>query len=272
MIIIGQISGRESYEAHFEISFEENQEFKKQYYGNREGEVMVISCKDNRSFTTMNYGLIPFWSHQRVLHFESPIEGSENPGAESFKRRIILHPAFRRPIRETRCLIPVDYIILLNELEEPYLIFSTVSKPFALAGIYDSWKRSYQDIAFYYGFSTLTLPSSESFSKVGIERLPLILSPNEYKLWLNPDAHLTSITSLMQPLNNKEINGYPINRKLFLEAKNSEELCKPIGEFLRQDQKQDIGKIANFLKSFRYKRGLTHPQHEQEKRVWRDTR
>jgi hypothetical protein len=32
MIIIGQVSGKESYEAHFEVSFKDSQEFNKQYF------------------------------------------------------------------------------------------------------------------------------------------------------------------------------------------------------------------------------------------------
>ena len=108
MVIIGQLSGKESYEAHFGLSFENTQEFNKQYFAGREGEVLVISCRDNRPFSAMNCGLIPFWSRQKVVHYESPIEGSENPGEEFVKKRIILHPSYRRPILENRCLIPVS--------------------------------------------------------------------------------------------------------------------------------------------------------------------
>ncbi len=269
MIIIGQVSGKELFETHFEIAFDKDQEFTPAYFVDRKNEAWVILSLKNKSFLQIQYGMIPFWSTQRILHFESPVEGSENSGNERIKKKIILHPSYRRPIRETRCLIPVDYFILINELKEPYLFFSTESRPFAIAGLFDTWKEHPLDTTFYQGFSILTLPASEIVSKMGISKFPLILPVKSYKRWLKPDAHLSEITALLTPYDDSLVNGYPISKNHFFRKINSKELLKPVGDFIRINNNQDPYEIANFLRSFRYKRGLTHPKNDQTQRVWR---
>ncbi len=269
MIIIGQVSEKTELESQFEISFNMNQEVTKDYFIDREGEAWVIFTKDSRKFMHMNYGLIPFWSKDRILHFESPIEGSENPSAERIKKRIILHPSYRKPIRESRCLVPADYFIVANTQKEPFLLFSTKNKPFALAGIYDNWKASHLDKAEYTGFSILTSPVTENLKRYGIERIPIIIEQNHYKLWLKKDAALAEITSLINPPEEKDFNGYPINRTLYLEKSGKREISKPVGELIFPSENKNIGSIAEFLRSFRYKRGVSHGKETQEKRIWR---
>ena len=268
MIIIGQVSGRESYETHFEIAFEKSQIFTPNYFIDRGEKAWIISCMENKVFARMKYGMVPFWSKKRLLHFEAPVEGSDHPDDERIKKRIILHPSYRRPIRDTRCLIPVDYFILLNELSEPYLFFSTESRPFGLAGLYDLIV-GHTGIESYIGFSIITTASVKIASNIGINRFPLVLPVRKYKRWLKPDAHLSEITSLLKPVNDNEVNGYPINRKLFFNKVNSKVLIKSFGDLLRNNDTQDPIEIANFLKSFRYKRGLTHSKNNQDKRMWR---
>jgi len=195
--------------------------------------------------------MVPFWSRKALMHFESPVEGSENPGSERLKKRIIIHPSFRRPIRENRCLIPADYIIVPNETGEPYLLSADPGKIFTLAGIYDNWKETYEQREIYQGFSILTIPSGAEFREAGINRLPVVLSERFYKKWLNPDAPLAEITRLMEMTGDKKLNGYPINKSLYLDKCNSSEVCKPVGERIRKGE-DDKKKLSGFIRSFRF--------------------
>lgn len=268
MLIIGQVSGKEDLERKFEIPFQGDQLFRTKYFLDRGEKAWVLSCQDKHVFSRYHYGMVPFWSKKPVHHYQSPIEGTLNPGAEKVKKRIIVHPSFRRPIRENRCLVPADYFITLTEAGEPYLVFSSTTKTFALAGIYDNWKEDYYQKDFYQGFSLLTLEAPEDFKRVGIDRVPLVLSERKYKRWLNADIALAEITALMENSLENELNAYPIKKKYFSEKLNSKELCRPTGEMLRQPP-EDPGKMATFLRSFRFTRGATHQGNEQEERVWR---
>ena len=267
MLIIGQVSGKEIYEQHFELTFSEKQQFQPNYFIDRTSRAWIIINQHRYVFSLFHYGMVPFWSRKAVMHFESPVEGSINPGTERLKKRIIIHPSYRRPIRENRCLIPVDYFILPNDEGEPCLIYSLTSKTFAIAGIYDNWKEDYYQKEFYQGFSILTVPAGEEFRNAGFMRMPLVLSERVYKRWLNPATPLAEITRLMEVSGERKLNGYPINQKLYQEKQNSTDLCKPAGSVLKEEP-QDTGRISTLLRSFRFSRSNVNTPKKQEQRSW----
>jgi len=270
MLIIGQLSDKKKLEAHFEVSFTEKQECFMKYFVDDEKEINVVTCQQKHNFNVMHYGMSPFWSGQKKLYFEAPVEGEINEYDEpsDLKKRIVLHPSFRRPIRETRCLVPVDYFIIPSEYGEVYLMYYTDSKPFALAGIYDFWKESMKDGLDYRGFAILTVPANEVLRKVGIERMPLILPSRSYSTWLDREAPLVEVTALMNITPAKYINGYPIHRNAFLNKMDSPELYRSTGELLRPEN-SDLGKIASILKSFRYKNAHIIKSDQSDDRLWR---
>jgi putative SOS response-associated peptidase YedK len=271
MIIIGQVSGMPVLEAHFEISFGKGQAIEKQYRIHPKEEVLVITTQDPHTFTTVTYGMVPFWSGEKIVHFEAPVDGGEKNEEPLYKikKRIILHPSYRRPIRETRCLIPSDYFMVQSSPGEVYLLFSMQNRPFALAGIYDNWKQSGHDKDIYQGFAILTLPSYGKLKELGIERIPLIINPNKYKKWLKKESVLTEITSLMNLPGLKDLNGYPINKKMFQNNSKEREIVRPAGNLIFPAENQNMGKQTEYLRSFRYQRGLTHHKGGQEERIWR---
>jgi putative SOS response-associated peptidase YedK len=271
MVIIGQVSNKKVFESQFGVYFNDNLEYNNNYFIDGEGELPIITCQQKNVFTFFHYGMVPFWSGKKNLHFEAPVEGEidENSESESLKRRIIIHPAYRKPIRENRCLIPADYIIMPSSYGEVYLVYFTESKPFAIAGIYDTWKESYRDDEEYKGFSMLTVPSNNLLKKVGIGRMPLFLNSRVYEKWLDREAPLTDITVLMDSVPDKFINGYPIHRNTYLKRENSPEIYKSSGELLRIEENIDYSKLSSVLKAFRYKKGTSHGEVNTGERIWR---
>jgi putative SOS response-associated peptidase YedK len=270
MLIIGQLSDKQQLEAHFEISFNEKQECFTKFYVDDESEVNVITCQQKHNFNVMHYGMSPFWSGQKILHFEAPVEGEVNEETESdkLKKRIILHPSYRKPIRENRCLIPSDYFIMPSKYGDIFLMYFTESKPFAIAGIYDSWKGSFRDESEYRGFAILTVPANALLQSVGISRMPLILHSKDYYSWLDREAPLTEVTALMDIAPDKYLNGYPIHRNTYNKKTNSSELCRSTGQLLRPES-QDTGMIASVLRSFRNKTNHSLLNSPSEERIWR---
>jgi putative SOS response-associated peptidase YedK len=270
MLIISQVSTKEQLENQFEGSFNEL-EFAPNYRIERGDEAFIVTTGNHCNFTRFNYGMVPFWTRQRIIHYEAPVEGDVAFPSEvdQLKMRIIQTPTFRRPIRETRCLIPSDYFIIPSSLGEVYLFFPNESKPFALAGVYDSWKANYLDEEFYNGFSILTTPSSPFLQSIGIERLPLVISHGCYKNWLNPESCLTEITDLMHPLSEKVLNAYPIHRNAFSTGLNSRELCRTAGDTLFKTEEQEKGKLSTMLRSFWNKRGVSPIHNNLEEKIWK---
>ena len=256
MLIIGQISTKEVLETQFGISFTEKQDYQPDYFIEQQKPAVVITSKKKQSFTFMNYGMIPFWSRHFLLHCEAPVEGE---GAFSpsniLKKRIVLHPSFRRPVRETRCLVLADYLLVLISNGDVYMIYSAANRPFAIAGVYDTWKESFRDEISYTGFSVLTVPSNETLKMHGIENAPLILSPEEYKTWLNCDLPLTEITSIMRVPPHDAINGHLVKRELFIDRKPTQELLQSTGITLLPNYDVENSRLSSMWKSFRFGKG-----------------
>jgi putative SOS response-associated peptidase YedK len=272
MIIIGQLSDKKILEAQFEISFTENQELINKYFIDREDELYAITCQQKHNFSSLRYGMVPFWSGKKMLHFESPVEGEieEHKEPGNLKKRIIMHPSYRKPIRENRCLIPADYFIMPSDYGEVYLAYFTESRPFAIAAIYDTWKESYRDDLEYKGFSIITVPANDTLKNAGISRMPLILNAKSYNKWLDREAPLTDISALMNSIDDKFINGYPIHRNAYLKKLNTPEIYRSSGALLHAEENHDFGRIASVLKAFRNKGGASHDELNSGERLWRE--
>ena len=254
MLIIGQVSEKKVYEQQYKLAFNQGQHFYPKYFIERMSIVWVMLPQEGGVFSQLHYGMVPFWSHKPVIHFESPVEGSVNPGAERLKKRIFLHPSYRRPVRENRCIIPVDYVIIPNDEGNPFLIFSDTNKTIALAGIYDSWQEERYHKGSYRGFSILTNPSGDAFRQEGITRIPLVLSGNVLKRWLDPGTPLAEIARFMEITGKNKLNGYPVSRSLYREKHNGIEICKPRGNMILETS-QLTGETASFLQTNTVRQG-----------------
>ncbi len=256
MIIIGQVSDRDNLESKFEVQSPTVEEQTKNFSLFPEEKSLVICSNNKHKLVSLHYGLIPFWTSSNKKYFEAPVDGDGTSLTEphKLKKRIINVPAFRKPVRETRCIIPVDYFILADE--DRTVLFFTDERPFALAGVYDSWKLSYKDKELYEGFSILTLPAKGIFSECSFKNQPLILSMRASRRWLNQDVPLMEITSVMDYYDDKKINGYNLDPALLNKHLNDKSVIKPVGAFLR-DNKFDSYSIIERIKGSRYKKGVT---------------
>ncbi len=237
--IVGQVSGKRSLEKRFEASFSLTDTPSYRVAKNEETTVIKYD-RMKPHFIKMTYGLIPFWYSTLKLFYSAPIEGEITEGITT-KNRMFLHPAFRRSIREKRCIVPADYYICYDEQENPYLVYLTSGHPFALGAIYDTWKQHIHDDS-YTGFAIITMPAVTIMQKAGIRRMPLILYPNVVSKWLRDTTQLRDINSMMRQYPEKDINFFPLNAKAVSSGRNDKSILKPMGETIRGEH-IDIEKI-----------------------------
>jgi putative SOS response-associated peptidase YedK len=102
----------------------------------------------------------------------------------------------------------------------------------ALAGIWDTWQKGTETIS---SFAILTTAPNAVLQKIGHHRCPLILPSEYHSTWLNADAPLSDITSMMQPCPDGWLNAYPISSAIKNPMANGKELLKPIGERVLQE-------------------------------------
>lgn len=258
MIIIGQVSNIEEVEDAFEVVNKFEIEHSKKYALYPENQVYAITSKDRHNLVQASYGLVPFWATTFIASFEAPVEGKRsNADDQQLKKGIINEPYFRKPIRETRAIIPVDYFIL-NEQENSMLFFAE-SRPFALGGVVDYWKPSILEKKLHTGIAILTMPAQGIFKDCGFERQPMIIENKGWKHWLK-DIALTEITNMIDYFPDKKINGYPIDNTLIQSGKSDKSVIKPQGSFIREHIK--LNTKERFLLKFR--RGEGHPHYDEK--------
>jgi putative SOS response-associated peptidase YedK len=202
---------------------------------------LVITQEDPQTGQFFSFGLTPFWGKKRMYLFNARSEGDlnkENDPQFSGAKGIIKKPAFRKPIRSQRCLIVADAFIEGPEKEKlckPYLVYlKNNQRPFAFAGIYDQWVDKDTGEIFN-GYSIITTTANRVLQKVGHHRSPVILKPEDESTWLDAEAPLNEITSLLKPYPADEMNAYPISPDIKNPRNHDMSLLQPVGQRVEKE-------------------------------------
>jgi putative SOS response-associated peptidase YedK len=126
------------------------------------------------------WGLIPYWAKE-----PSPKLKPINATAE----RVASAPMFRAAYAKRRCLVPVDNFFEWMKVKgkgpkQPYAIGMKSGEPFALAGIWESWRQPETgDIV--RTFAVITTAANELLAGIH-DRMPVILDAENFDRWLSP--------------------------------------------------------------------------------------
>ena len=137
---------------------------------------VVQTAESGRQLRKMRWGLIPAWA-------KDPGIGSRliNARAET----VATKPAFRRPLRERRCLILTDGFYEWEPRagrKQPWFIRMRDRGPFAFAGLWDRWRDpNGRDL----DSCTIITTAPNALIRPFHHRMPVILAPEHYDLWLD---------------------------------------------------------------------------------------
>ena len=95
-------------------------------------------------------------------------------------------PAFRDALRSRRCIIPADGFyewVRTAKAKQPYCFEVNDGELFAFAGLRDGWKDPNGN--WLKTCSILTTTPNAVTSAIH-DRMPVILDPDTYELWLHP--------------------------------------------------------------------------------------
>jgi putative SOS response-associated peptidase YedK len=79
--------------------------------------------------------------------------------------------------------------------KEPHYIFLKPKNIFAFAGIWTKWYKGHKSI---YSYSILTTQANTRLALIH-DRMPVILEPKNYKLWLDPLADNKLLCNMLHP-------------------------------------------------------------------------
>jgi putative SOS response-associated peptidase YedK len=97
---------------------------------------------------------------------------------------------------------------------------------FAFAGLWDRWKDPSEQ--WIKSCSILTTTPNTVTSTVH-DRMPVILDPDSYDLWLDPGmTNVEAVSEMLKPLDAEQMRYYPISTRINHVADDDEECSAPV--------------------------------------------
>ncbi len=170
--------------------------------------IRVPALGAKRRFDLLRWGLVPAWA-------EDPAIGNRliNARAETATEK----PSFKRSLQRQRCLVLADGFYEWRKdgkLKQPIWIHRSDGKPFAFAGLWASWrpKGTPREDPPLETFTILTTTPNELMKPIH-DRMPVILSAEDYDLWLDPKTtDAERVTPLLRPAPDAEFETREVSR------------------------------------------------------------
>jgi putative SOS response-associated peptidase YedK len=181
-----------------------------------------------RQVSTIRWGLVPHWAKD-ASGSASTINARSETAAEK--------PAFRDPLKFRRCLIPADGFYewkRTGAAKQPFCFEVNEGELFAFAGLWDGWKDSDGQ---WIKSCTILTTTPNSVTGAVHDRMPVILDPGSYDLWLDPGLqNVAAVSELLKPYDPALMRCYPVSTRINHVA-NDDEACSAPAEFApTQDQ------------------------------------
>jgi putative SOS response-associated peptidase YedK len=136
---------------------------------------------------------------------------------------------FRSSYRHRRCLILADGFYEWDRASTPsipHYFHISDHRLFAFAGLWTSYFDDHQQKQF--GVTLLTTPSTRTSMQPIHDRLPVVLSADQYAFWLNPKSSIDEFNFLFQPYNAPDWHHYEISPRVNRVTHNDVMCIEPI--------------------------------------------
>jgi putative SOS response-associated peptidase YedK len=154
-----------------------------------------------RQLSMYRWGLVPSWADDPSIGYRMI-----NARAES----VAIKPAFRSAFKKGRCLIVADGFYewkKVGKSKQPFFVRLKDEEPFAFAGLSEHWHRGEQVID---SATIITTEPNELMEGIH-DRMPVILSPDDYDLWLEPEFHgQGKLLEMLRPYPAEDMEAYPV--------------------------------------------------------------
>jgi len=179
----------------------------------------VVEEDEKRKLERFHWGLIPSWA-------KDPAIGNKmiNARAETVSEK----PSFRKAFKVRRCLILADGFYEWQKMDngkQPYYIKMQDDSPFAFAGLWEIWGKNGEEIR---SCTIITTDANDLMDEIH-HRMPVILQPEDYSMWLDPDFdEEASLTSLLKPYPAAAMEAYPVSRRVNKPSNNEPGAVEPM--------------------------------------------
>jgi putative SOS response-associated peptidase YedK len=150
-------------------------------------EVLAIArYAEKNHLVKFNWGLVPFWAKDKRIGNRMINARSETAASK---------PSFRNAFRKKRCLILADGFYEWTGdkgRRQPMFLTLPDGNPFAFAGLWETWDNQGKEGPPYRSCTIITREASASVRSIH-HRMPVILRPEAYGPWLDPDNQDVSV-------------------------------------------------------------------------------
>jgi putative SOS response-associated peptidase YedK len=146
-------------------------------------------------------------------------------------------PAYRAAVARRRCLIPADAFYEWQRRigrdgrpagKLPYAIRLKSGEPMAFAGLWEVWRNPDDpDAAPLRTCAIVTTAANELMAPIH-NRMPVVLAPEDWATWLNPDSDVRTATGLLAPAPSAWFEAYPISSLVNRVSNDGPELLEPL--------------------------------------------
>ncbi len=186
---------------------------------------VVRSAEGGRELKMLKWGLVPSWA-------KKPDVGNRmiNARAETVNEK----PSFRAAFKKRRCIVPASGFYEWKRTKsgkQPYYIRMKDKKPLGIAGLWEIWEGPKEIIE---SCTLITTGANELVGKLH-DRMPVVLSPNDYDKWLDPAIDPKSLKKLLRSFPpqdppqdpSQEMEAYEVSKDVNDPKNESTRLIKP---------------------------------------------
>lgn len=162
-----------------------------------------------RRLDVLRWGLIPHWAKDPKIAFRTI-----NARAET----VATQPAFRDAFRARRCIVPAsgfyEWRRLMKdgkEVKQPLYIRRGDGRLLALAGLWERWEGPGGEVVESF---TIITTEANAFIREFHDRMPVILRPEDYDLWLNPASKPEQLKPLLTPCPPDWLVASPVSQRV----------------------------------------------------------
>lgn len=174
-----------------------------------------------RALTFLTWGLIPSWA-------KDPGIGSRMINARS--ETVTEKPSFRAAFKRRRCLIAADGFYewqRRGDRKQPLFIRAADEQMLGLAGLWEFWQSP--DGSAIESCTILTTTPNELMQPIH-NRMPVIVAPEDYSMWLDPGPRPEDALHLLRPYPSDKLTAYPVSTVVNNPRNDVPECVVPLAE------------------------------------------
>jgi SOS response associated peptidase (SRAP) len=117
-------------------------------------------------------------------------------------------------------------LVRAGKTKQPYCFEVSDGDLFAFAGLWERWRDSSGN---WIKTCAILTTTPNAVTAAVQDRMPVILHPDTYDLWLDPGfTDLTAVSEMLKPYDARLMRRYPVSKRINHAANDDPECCVPV--------------------------------------------